>query len=80
MRKLEMVQFQLSQDERNDGLPGAGIVLKPLLIVPVDDNGYRLDERLFDVVVNCWTVEAPVVMIGPGSYGADGEEGEGEGG
>lgn len=38
-----MAQFQLSQDERNEGLPGPGIGLKPLLIVAVDDNGYRLD-------------------------------------
>lgn len=39
-----MVELQLSQDERNDGLPGAGIILKPLLIIPVDDNKYKSDE------------------------------------
>lgn len=31
-------------------------------------------------VNTCWIIEVPVVMTGSGSDGADGEEGEGEGG
>lgn len=51
MSKADAGIPRLSQDERNDGLPGAWIVLEPLLVVPAEDSGHRLAELLGDLAL-----------------------------
>lgn len=76
-----------SQDEGDESRPGARVVLKPLLVVSAGPQDDRLKSccnkksgKLPAVLLTNQITELPVVLAGSGPNGADGEEGEGEGG